>query len=265
MGRYSEPLADGVPRLRRRRRAAARAGRRVRPGRADRAARRPARRGRGIGGRPVRAVRRRGASRLPGVDVRQGIGRGAALRRRHDSTRRSRSWSCTSWPTRWPGSREMARVTRHRRHGRRVRLGLRGRRRAAVACSGGRSTNSIRTPRTSPASPAHARATWRSCSSRPGCATSRPTRLTVHVRMAELRGLVGAVHARRRPGGQLRRLADADARRAAQAPRCASCCPTGRSNSPRRRGRRGRDGSAEPTQRGAMRSAPSRRIVSPLR
>ena len=72
MGRWSEPLADGVPRERRRPGHRAGAGRRLRPGRTHRGPRRPLRCARGRGHRPLGVVRRGHRARFPALDVRQG-------------------------------------------------------------------------------------------------------------------------------------------------------------------------------------------------
>ena len=103
MGRYSEPLADQFVELAGVRRGHACAGRRLRPGRADRAGSR-------LGWAPrtsPRSTRRRRSSRPRGSAARASTyargGRRCCRSRTARSTSCWPSWSCTSCPTRSPG------------------------------------------------------------------------------------------------------------------------------------------------------------------
>ena len=161
--------------------------------------------GRG-GGRPVGAVRRRGARAAPGCRRPAGGGRGAAVRgRRVRRGARAARRPLHGRPGR-AGCGEMGRVTRAGRRRRGVRLGPRR--------------------RTGPLSPfwdaareldpevddesalrGRARGPPRELFARGGAARHRGDGARRRRRAPELRGVVGAVHARRRPGGGVSRRA----------------------------------------------------------
>ena len=92
-----------------------------------------------------------------------------------------------------------------RRRRRRVRLGPRRRPGSARPVLAGRARARPRRRRRIASSRARARATWPSCSRPRGCATIEETTLSREPGAPELRGVVGAVHPRRRSGGRLRR------------------------------------------------------------
>ena len=112
------------------------------------------------------------------------------------------------------GLREMARVDAARRPGRGMRLGSGGRSRTARRRSGGLRVSSIPTSATNHGWPAAARAISGSSCARRGCATSRTAR-SRSVSRPELRGVVGAVHVRRRAGRRVRGAARCGSARAA--------------------------------------------------
>ena len=236
MGRYSVPLSPQLADL-----AGVAAGQRVLDV------------GCGPGALTAELVERLGAAAVAAVDPSEPFV--AAARERHPEVD-VRQASAEELPVRGRRVRRRARAARRPLHGRpgrrarrdaardapgrrrrRVRVGSRRRPGAAqpVLAGGARARSRTSTRRVA-SSRARARATDASCSRPPGCATSRRRRSTVARRAPDLRGVVGAVHARRRPGGRLRR----GARPGAAGARCASTaarrCPRRRSCSSRRRG-----------------------------
>ena len=178
MGRYSALLSPQLADL-----AGVRAGQRVLdvgcgPGALTAELVAAARAGGRHGRRPLRAVRGGGPRAPPGRSSVQQAVRGAACRSPTTrSMRRWRSSSSTSWPTRPPASRRCGGSRAPRRRGRRVRLGPRRRPGPAQRASGRSRTRarSRRPRRVRPRGRAR-RATWRGCSRRRGCATSRRRR-----------------------------------------------------------------------------------------
>ena len=131
MGQYSEPLGREFARFADVRAGSAGPRRRLRTGRADRAARGAPRRRRRHGDRPVRLVRRRGRRALPRCRRAPGHRRGPPVRRRHLRRRpRAAGRALHERPGGRAGRDGTGRAPRRHRRG--LRLGPRRRSRSAV-------------------------------------------------------------------------------------------------------------------------------------
>ena len=176
------------------------------------------------GGRPVGVVRHRRSIALSGRPRSEGVRGAPALRGRIVRQRAGAARRALHGRSGRRAARDAPRdPPRRRRRG--VRLGPRRGDAARSACSGARPTTSIPPPRIA-AGGARGRATWATCSTRRTSARSSFRQIGAPA-TRDLRGMVGAVHPRRRPGRRVPRRARPGAARAGPAavPRPASLPP----------------------------------------